>query len=446
MLRVRGLLIAVAVLAALAGGVYWSNKAKEAEAKKPSAGAAALKILEVPGSKITKIEIHRTGGETTVAEKKPDKWVLTAPKPLGADPEALHSVFMAVASLSADRVIEEKVADPGVYGLANPAFDIVFTDKDGKSWQLFIGDEVPTGNGFYARLANDPRVFTIASYTKTSLDKTEKDLRDKRLLTVDTGKLSRIEVVAKGPAFELGRNNQNEWQILKPKPLRADGGLVDELIGKLQDAKMDTTVSDEEAAKAASAFAGGTPVAVVKVTDASGTQQLQVRADKDKNYYAKGSAVEGVYKVTPGLGSGLEKSFEEFRNKKVFDFGWSDPSRIEVHDGTKSAIYQRSDQKWTSGGRQMDATAVEAVVEKLRELSAAKFVDKGFSTPSMDLAVTSSDGSRVEKAALSKTGNDWFAMRQNEPTIYQLDASAVDELQKAIASVKEAAPAKAAKK
>jgi hypothetical protein len=64
----------------------------------------------------------------------------------------------------------------------------------------------------------------------------------------------------------------------------------------------------------------------------------------------------------------------------------------------------------------------------------------------MDLAVTSSDGSRVEKAALSKTGNDWFAMRQNEPTIYQLDASAVDELQKAIASVKEAAPAKAAKK
>jgi len=37
-------------------------------------------------------------------------------------------------------------------------------------------------------------------------------------------------------------------------------------------------------------------------------------------------------------------------------------------------------------------------------------------------------------------------MRENEPTIYQLDANVVDGLQKAIAAVKEAAPAKVAKK
>jgi hypothetical protein len=89
---------------------------------------------------------------------------------------------------------------------------------------------------------------------------------------------------------------------------------------------------------------------------------------------------------------------------------------------------------------------VEGVVDKVRDLIAAKFVDQGFSTPAIDLTVTSQDGKRAEKVSLSKTGNDWFAMRENEPTIYQLDANVVDELQKAIASVKEAAPAKAAKK
>src|SRR2546422_7724806 len=45
---------------------------------------------------------------------------------------------------------------------------------------LLIGDDIPTGNGAYAKLDEDPRVFTIASYNKTSLDKAVKDLRDKR--------------------------------------------------------------------------------------------------------------------------------------------------------------------------------------------------------------------------------------------------------------------------
>jgi hypothetical protein len=343
-------------------------------------------------------------------------------------------------------LIEDKASDPGAYGLAQPAIDIAIQQGDGKSRRLLIGDETPTGNGYYVKLADDPRIFTVASYTRTSLDKTEKDLRDKRLLTFDMGKLTRIEIAAKGPAFELGKNNQNEWQILKPKPLRADGGLVDELIGKLLEAKMDTSVTDEDAKKAAAAFATAAPLAVVKVTDAAGTQQLQIRKDKEHDYYAKSSVVEGVYKVTPGVGSAFEKSLDDLRSKKVFDLGWSEPNAVTVRDGSRSASYQRSGQKWTSGGKQMDTASVEAVMDKLRDLAATRFLDKGFATPSIDLTVTSADGKRIEKVALSKTGNDWFAMRENEPTVYQLDANVVDGLQKAVASVKEAAPAKAAKK
>ena len=65
-------------------------------------------------------------------------------------------------------------------------------------------------------------MFTIASYTKTSIDKSPNDLRDKRLLTVDFDKISQVELVAKKQEIEFGRN-KDEWQIVKPKPLRADG-------------------------------------------------------------------------------------------------------------------------------------------------------------------------------------------------------------------------------
>ncbi len=67
-----------------------------------------------------------------------------------------------------------------------------------------------------------------------------------------------MELAAKGPAVEFGKNGQNEWQIVKPRPLRADGSAVDGLVSKLKDAKMDLT--DEDAAKK---FAGATKVATV---------------------------------------------------------------------------------------------------------------------------------------------------------------------------------------
>ncbi len=83
---------------------------------------------------------------------------------------------------------------------------------------------------------------------------------------------------------------------------------------------METGVLPEDATKAAAAFGTGARVAVVSVADAAGNQQLEVRKDKDKNYYAKSSVVEGVYKVGGDIGEGLEKKLDDFRNKKLFDF------------------------------------------------------------------------------------------------------------------------------
>lgn len=48
---------------------------------------------------------------------------------------------------------------------------------------------------------------------------------------------------------------------------------------------------------------------------------------------------------------------------------------------------------------------------------------------------------------ISKTGDTYFAIRENEPAVYQLDSKAVTDLQKAAADVKEPqAPKKDEKK
>jgi hypothetical protein len=438
-MRVRGLMIATVVMVALAAGLYFSNKQKSAEAAKPPADASP-KILALTDSEVSKIDLKKKDAPETVLEKNnAGKWQLSAPKQFLADQETAGQLVTAASTVASDRVVEDKASDVSAYGLKTPSLEIDVTTKAGKTSKLKIGDDTPTNSGAYAMLEGDPRVFTVASYVKSGLDKSVNDLRDKRLLTFDQDKLSRVELVAKKQDVEFGRD-KDQWQIVKPKPLRADGLQVEELIRKLKDAKMDLTVSDEDAKKAASAFASGTPVATVKASDASGTQQIEVRKNKD-DYYAKSSAVDGVHKLTADLGTGLDKGLDDFRNKKLFDFGFNDPNKIEMHNNGKTYAFQKTGEDWFSNGKKMDSTSVQSLLDKLRDFSASKFVDfTAVATPSIDLTVTSNDGKRVEKVLISKQGSDYVAKRENEPSLYGLDAKTVDDLSKAASDVKEAPP------
>jgi len=152
--------------------------------------------------------------------------------------------------------------------------------------------------------------------------------------------------------------------------------------------------------------------------------------------------VEGEYKIPTGVGDGLNKTLDDFRNKKLFDFGFSDPTRLEV----KGAVYTKSADKWMSGAKTMDNASVQNLIDKLRDLTATGFADTGGGQPVFDAAVTSNDGKRVEKVTITKQGDKYFAQRENEPSIYVLDGKSVDDLQKAASDVKEAAPPAAAPK
>ncbi|MBI4877796.1 MAG: DUF4340 domain-containing protein [Acidobacteria bacterium] len=445
-MRIRGLLIAVVVLAALGGTLWWSNKAEKAKEGQPAKDAPP-KVVQIPEDQIRQIEIARRGGEPTVVRKNDsNRWEMTAPKPLSVDQEAVNSVASALSSLNSDRLIEEKAADVAQYGLSAPALTVTVTRKDGKTEKLLFGDDTPTGGGIFAKLAGDPRVFTVASFNKSSLDKTSQDLRDKRLLTFDSDKLARVELSAKGQDLEFGKNNQNEWQIVKPRPMRADSFQIEELIRKLKDAKMDTSLSEEDAKKAAGAFWGAKPVATARATDAGGTQQMEVRKDKDNNYYARSSAVEGTHKIASDLGDALDKGADEFRNKKLFDFGFSDPNRVEITRGGKTVVYQKSGDKWMAGSRQMDSASVQALIDKLRDLSSVKFLEKGLTTPVFAATVASNEGKRTEKIAISKSGANYLAVRENEASVYELDGSVFAELEKAAGEVKDFQPPKNDKK
>jgi uncharacterized protein DUF4340 len=437
--KFKGLLIALGVLALLTAIIWWSNKKQESASKTPA--DTTPKILSLTQADIKGLSIRRGDQlQVELSRNQAGTWRIDAPKVLAADQDSVSSLLSTLSSLNSEKVLEEKPTDLTAYGLASPALVLDLAVKGNKTQKLLVGDQTPAGNSYYVVVAGDPRLFTLASFSKTSLDKSADDLRDKRLFTADFDKVSQIELRNYKPDkkqdFTFARE-KDAWQILKPKPYRAESTQVEELIRTLREAKLDTSPGSDDA-KIASAYKAATPLAAVKVTGAAGTQELELRKAKD-DYFAKSSVLSGICKVPISLGTGLDKSLDDFRNKRLFDFGYQEPEKIEIHDGAKSYFLTRSGSDWWGPeGKKLDESLTESVVSKLRELTADKFPETGFASPSIQITVTSSSGKRLEKVAVAKSGDAYIAKRENEPEFYGLTASAMTDLLNAAAALKPA--------
>jgi Domain of unknown function (DUF4340) len=433
-MNIRNPIVAAVVLLALLGTLYWSGHRKPSDENATKSADTSPTILKLDENTITRIEFKKKDEAPVVLAKNAGSWEIAEPKRFAADQSTVTSTVTSLASLNSERLVDDHAVDLKQYGLEQPGLEIDVTEKNSKSQKLLVGDATPTGSAVYAKLAGDSRVYTIATYNKTSIDKGVNDLRDKRLLTMDANKISRVELLRKNQVIEFGRNKE-DWQILQPRPLRADNFQVAELVRKLADARMNLSGTDKDAQEAAAAFVHGTPVATAKVTDPGSTQELQIRKNKD-TYYAKSSTIEGTYKVDGDLGQAVDKGLDDFREKKIFDFGFNDPSKIEMHNGPKAYFLTRNGVDWWSNGKKMDAPSVQEFVTKLRDLTATKFVDSGFSNPTIQVVVTSDDGKHTDTVSIAKSGDGYIARRENDASLYYFDSSAFDGLQKAADDIK----------
>ncbi len=305
----RGLIVAVIVLAMLGGALYWSQHRKPAEENAAVSTSTAPVVLKVNPGDVTELILKQK--EPVALTKTDGKWQITEPKPYPADQVAVASMLSTLSGLNADRLVDEKATDRKQYGLEPAQVELDIRSRNGATQRLLLGDDTVAGGDAYAALASDPRVFTIASYNKSSLAKSLNDLRDKSLITLSAEKVSRVELLKKGEDLELDRTKDG-WQILKPSSSPADSSAVNALVSALTNARMDLSTATD----AATGFARGIPLATAKLTGDSGVQTLEVRKNKD-DYFAKSSVVEGIYKVDSALGLALDKKIADFQEKKT---------------------------------------------------------------------------------------------------------------------------------
>src|SRR5262249_35982951 len=128
-MKTKGLLIATLLLAALLATLYWSNHHPPSEETAKASANTAPKILTLKQDDISGLEKKKEGGEVRREKDARGKWKIAAQKSLPADQEAVSSLLSIISSLGSVRLVDERPADLGQYGLTKPRSEVAVTEK-----------------------------------------------------------------------------------------------------------------------------------------------------------------------------------------------------------------------------------------------------------------------------------------------------------------------------
>lgn len=190
-----------------------------------------IELSNLNSDDITKIELISTERELIIA-RQGDNWTLNSDSRLNPSKSIIDTMASNLASISSDLLVEENVVEFSAYGLDNPHKAIV-TLKDGQTHTFLMGNQTPTGEGYYFMKAGEKTVYMVGSRYKSIFYYNYQDLVEKEQIpNIDAEKLNYLYINQKGkPEIEIIRpedetlnkyelwNSLAAWKITKPYKL-----------------------------------------------------------------------------------------------------------------------------------------------------------------------------------------------------------------------------------
>ena len=162
-MKFRNTLLLIAVLAILAGYVYFFEIKKE---DVPSEEDLAKVIFDLNVDDVLSVVVLRGEGleeVAKVAREAGGSWLIEAPVQDVADHTKVDNTVARLTELEATRLLEEAPSDPTVYGLGALAWEFVMEMGDGAEHSLAVGDQNPTKSGYYVQRDDEPAVYLVGA-------------------------------------------------------------------------------------------------------------------------------------------------------------------------------------------------------------------------------------------------------------------------------------------
>lgn len=437
-------LIALVLLAATWGAITYYNKHKSAE-KPVVEPTNQEKIFSLDAQHIQSLTFKPRDGQAFTCQRENGKWIIADPSKLDVDQANFSGVLNSLTTATVDQVTDAHPADLKQFGLNPPSFTLdVTTNANPQSFTLSIGDDTPTSGDVYAQVSGNPRVFTLASYLKSSLEKTMFDVRDRRAVTLDPDQLQKIAVDYKGTSWTLEKNPEGVWDLVLPPAVRADRFTVDGLVSQLRSLTMQSIAADDK--KKNGDFGFGSPELRLQLSGAGGTQSIVVgKKDKDSDrYFAENSTLDPVFTLNSDFVTQFKKDTADLREKDLFSFSSFDVKRLEVTAPKGHWVFEKQGNQWKETApksKTVNSDKMDTLLSQLRDLRADSFpksgnlADYGLNNPAYRFAVQWGDKNATETVEASKSGDHVYARRATDPLPSELSKTALDDAEKSLGEI-----------
>jgi len=344
------------------------------------------------------------------------------------------------------RVLDENPGDLAPFGLAAPSIAVEFKGA-GVSGSLKLGRKTPTQGEMYAQKNGEKAVFLVSSSQDSTFNRTPFNLRDKKILKFDREKADTLTLARAGQSMTLARTG-SEWKVTGPVASRSDYTTVEGLLSQLSSANMSTLATSD--GKDLAKYGFDQPAMSVTLGAGSAKAVLEVGKTEGGQTYARDAARPLVFTVDTTLQDELNKGFDAFRKKELFELRAFYVTRLravlDAPGGPKTYELEKvTGEKPTDGeswkvtrvggaSHTADAAAMDDLLAKLVALKADTFVDTktktGLDKPALVVSASYDEG-KFERVRFGQVGEEAFGSREGEAVVARIDKASMAAAMKA---------------
>jgi len=265
-------------------------------------------VLHFESAQAASFALKNPAGEIE-ASKVNDQWKISKPSDAFASGDAVDSLFQSVRDATVVSVASEKPDNLAHYGLLNPTISFRVTDGKGAQSTLAVGKK--DGDAYFARDGSRPTIFRVNENLYKKLSEKFADLRDKKVLHVDSAGIQTMEIRNLNGSISLSRKKDSpeDWVFDAPADQKGKAAsswkILDPLLGLTAEDVIDHPAPNLLALEA-------NPAVTVALTGKDGKPlALKVSKPSGDFVYAQVTGSSSLYK--------LKKEALDTLNKKAAD-------------------------------------------------------------------------------------------------------------------------------
>jgi Domain of unknown function (DUF4340) len=428
------------------------------------------KLTDLIAAQVSRVILKTPTGEMEL-QKKGDHWEILKPLRAPGDDQKIGDLIAQVTASRIQQFVTDDHGDLHAYGLAEPRGAItLFTQEDkaagrtdssrGEQGQLLQIGGVPEKekDQIYVRFAPRGFVYTLPKKTEEILSTKPDDLRDRRLVRIDTNVLDRITIDAPGKGKTILARKDENWIIASRNNAPANSGEVRRFIDTLQNERVTKFVEDvasnlpqygldkPQLQLTFSSFASEN-TAETKAGEQPFASVTFGKVDGD-NVYARMADEPFVVAVRRTLLDQIPIDPLQWQELSIFKFKPEQIHRLSVSTDKELERDENNQWRWLKGSGQINQTNVQSLLNTLSNLRAVRWAGptvahQGFEQPQLAITFTTSPDDKVSHKLLigSPAGNGtWFARTEEREGTFIIRDSDLNALKLPLMAVSSPPP------